>query len=133
MSILPEEATPSPIRTDTVDDAEMQSIIVRSTIYGRGLFCQFVIWSLVQGKLWGLVTIYRSLVASARRSFDTGQIAWERGPWMKNWSYMAVGCLLMGSYRPGTIVLSFRHTIKVTYLPVIFGRSLIYITIWWFI
>ena len=30
-----------------------------------------MIWSLVQGKLWGLDTIYRSLVASARRSFDT--------------------------------------------------------------
>ena len=103
MSTLPEEATPSPIRT--VHIFELQLIIVRSTIYGRGLFCQFVIWSLVQGKLWGLVTIYRSLVVSARRSFDTGWIAWERGPQMKKWMYMALGRSLRGSFRPGTTVV----------------------------
>ena len=44
------------------------------------------------------------MVASARGSFVTGQITWERGLWMKQWSYIAVGHSLRGLFSPGTTV-----------------------------
>ena len=53
--------------------------------------------------------IYRLLVVSAKGSLVTGQKAWERVPWMKMWSYMAVGHLLRESFEPGSMLLIFKQ------------------------
>ena len=65
-----------------------------------GLFCQFVALSLVQGKMWVLDMICRSLLMSARRSFATGQ--------MSSMDEKVViqrrGSFIMGLFGPGSTV-----------------------------
>ena len=71
------------------------------------LVCFVSLWSgrWYKVKCGVLIVMCRSLVASAKRSFVTGGIAWKIGPWMKTWSYTAGGRLLRGSFEPGTTVV----------------------------
>ena len=51
-------------------------------------------------------------MTSGRRSFITGRIAWESGPWIKKWSYTAGDHSLRGSFGHGNAI--FDDGIKLT-------------------
>ena len=63
-------------------------------------------WSQVQGEIWSFTHVMGVIGRVSQGAFVTGQLAWEKGPWLKKWSCKAGGYSLMGLFGSEVTVLT---------------------------